>query len=81
MTSEYDPLLFLIEGVYEEYSAVGSYRLSLMEPAIHPPALMDFVPSTRTGMLLIGDANPANVDAVAALDCLDDFVDNGRRLG
>ena len=71
---EYDLVTVPDRGVYEEYLAVGSYRLSLMEPAIHPPALMDFVPSTRTGMLLIGDANPANVDAVAALDCLDDLL-------
>ena len=71
---EYDLVSVPDRDVYEEYSAVGSYRLSLMEPATHPPALMDFVPSTRSGMLLIGDANPANIDAVATLDHLHDLL-------
>ncbi len=71
---EYDLVTVPDRDIFEEYSTLGTYRLSLMEPAAHPPALMDFVPSTRAGMLLIGDANPANVDAVASLDHLEDLL-------
>ena len=75
---EYDLVTVPDQETFEEYFTLGTYRISLMEPAVHPPALMDFVTSPRTGTLLIGDADPANVDAVASLDHLDDLLIMGK---
>ena len=42
---EYDLVSVPDQQTFEEYQALGTFRLSLLEPAIHPPALMEFVPS------------------------------------
>jgi len=71
---EYDLVTVPDRDTFERYSSLGTFRLSVIEPAVHPPALMDFVPSSRAGVLLLGDADPTNVDVVARLDQLDNVM-------
>ncbi len=59
---------------FDEYEDLGTFRLSLLEPAVHPPALMNFVPSERRGIVVVGDSDPGNIDVVLNIDHLDDVV-------
>ena len=71
---EYDLVAVPDLQTFDEYTNLGTFRLSLMEPAVHPPALMNFVPSERRGAVVVGDADPTNIDAVMSFDHLDDLV-------
>ena len=71
---EYDLVVVPDQQTFEEYANLGTFRLSLMEPAIHPPALRNFVPSKRQGVVVVGDADPRNIDIVMSFDHLDDVV-------
>lgn len=69
---EYDLVAVPDLQTFDEYANLGTFRLSLIEPAVHPPALMNFVPSERRGVVVVGDADPENIDAVMSFDHLDD---------
>jgi hypothetical protein len=71
---EYDLVAVPDLQTFDEYANLGTFRLSLIEPAVHPPALMNFVPSERRGVVVVGDADPENIDVVMGLDHLDDVV-------
>ena len=71
---EYDLVSVPDQQTFEEYSGLGTFRLSLLEPAVHPPALMEFVPSERRGVVVVGDADPSNIDAVLTLEAVDDLM-------
>ena len=71
---EYDLVSVPDPQTFEEYQALGTFRLSLLEPAIHPPALMEFVPSERRGVVVVADADPNNIDAVLTLEPVDDLM-------
>ena len=60
------------------YLAEGTFRLSLFPPAVHVPALSGVVVTERRGVVVVGDADPRNIDLVSALDVLDDVVVVGR---
>ncbi|MFT5530900.1 MAG: hypothetical protein ACI91O_000915 [Candidatus Poriferisodalaceae bacterium] len=46
----------------------GSYRLGLVEPAVHLPALIDAVQADRHGVVAVGDMSAENVDLVVSLE-------------
>jgi hypothetical protein len=71
---EYDLVAVPDLQTFDEYANLGTFRLSLIEPAVHPPALMNFVPSERRGVVVVGDADPENIDVVMGLDHLDDVA-------
>ena len=71
---EYDLVVVPDLQTFEQYEGLGTFRLSLIEPAVHPPALMDFVLSERRGVVVVGDADPGNIDVVMSIDHLDDVV-------
>ena len=71
---EYDLVVVPDLQTFEQYEDLGTFRLSLIEPAVHPPALMDFVSSQRRGVVVVGDADPGNIDVVMSIDHLDDVV-------
>ena len=71
---EYDLVAVPDLQTFDEYEALGTFRLSLIEPAVHPPALMNFVSSERRGIVVVGNSDPENIDAVMSIDHLDDVV-------
>ncbi len=71
---EYDLVAVPDQQTFDEYATLGTFRLSLIEPAVHPPALMNFVPCERQGIVVVGDADPENIDVVMGFDHLDDVV-------
>ena len=75
---EYDLIAVPDRHTFEEFASLGTFRLSLMEPAVHPPTILDAVPSDRAGFMIVGDADPEHIDVVMGLDHLDDLVVMGR---
>ena len=75
---EYDLVTVPDRQTLDDYALLGTFRLSLMEPAVHPPAVLESVSSDRKGFMVVGDADPENVDVVMGLDHLDDIVVMGR---
>jgi len=75
---EYDLVTVPDRQTFDDYASLGTFRLSLMEPAVHPPAVLKAVSSERKGFMIVGDADPENIDAVIALDHLDDIVVMGK---
>ncbi len=75
---EYDLVAVPDQHTFDEYAALGTFRLCLMEPAVHPPPVLEAVPSDRRGFMIVGDADPENIDVVTELDHLNDIVVMGR---
>jgi len=71
---EYDLVVVPDLQTFEEYKNLGTYRLSLLEPAVHPPSLMNFVPSERRGIVVVGEPDPGNIDVVLSIEHLEDVI-------
>ncbi len=71
---DYDLVAVPDSFTYAGHQAEGTFRLSLLPPAVHVPGLAGAVPSDRRGVVVVGDADPSNVDVVAGLDVLDDVL-------
>ncbi len=68
---DYDLVAVPDSFTYAGHQAEGTFRLSLLPPAVHVPGLAGAVPSDRRGVVVVGDADPSNVDVVAGLDVLE----------
>lgn len=68
---DYDLVSVPDQATFADHEAEGTFRLSLLQPAVHVPAFDSVVASERRGLVIAGPADPANIDLVAALDGLD----------
>ena len=68
---DYDLVTVPDASTLADFAAEGTFRLSLLQPAVHVPAFDAVVASERRGLVVAGPADPANIDLVAALDGLD----------
>lgn len=66
----YDLVTVPDRATFERWKAEGTFRLSMMRPAVHVPEFDVITPGSRQGVVVVGDADPANVDVVAAMESL-----------
>ena len=67
----YDLVAVPDAATFAEYRDEATFRMSLLPPAVHTPGLAAVVGSDKNGVVVVGDADPLNVDLVASLDHLD----------
>lgn len=78
---DYDLVTVPDSATFAEFAAEGTFRLSLLRPAVHVPGLDGVVATDRRGVVILGDADPLNVDVVADLDLFDDVTVVGQGWG
>lgn len=66
----YDLVTVPDRATFERWKGEGTFRLSLLQPAVHVPDFDVITPGSRRGVVVVGDADPVNIDVVAAMEPL-----------
>jgi hypothetical protein len=64
---DYDLVTVPDQWTHDAFLGEGSFRLGLVEPAVHMPALVDAVLADRHGVVAVGDVCAENIDLVMSL--------------